>query len=486
MSALEDLATALKRRPAANAQDLAAHLGVSLPTVHRLLREAGAQVVTLGRARRTRHAWRRALRGWLGDWPVYRIDAQGTPHAWSTLALIAPQACALPLEGTGWPVPPDEPGDPLTARDGWWPGLPYPLQDMRPQGYMGRQFARAVHEALQLPPDPRAWSDDDVLLALARTGSDSVGDLVLGDEALRRWQAARLDATAPLTDALVPAAYLALADQAVAGGGAGSSAAGEFPKFAALRDVPEGALAADGANGADDANDANAARTPHVLVKFSGAGGAPAEQRWADLLLAEHLALQTCAVQLGGEGVAAAHSRWLTAGGRAFLEVERFDRHGRWGHSPLVSLEAVNAAFLGLPHRPWPELMSALARGGWLAEGTQHAANVLWWFGRLIGNTDMHLGNLSFRPQDNRLALAPAYDMLPMRYAPLGGGETPPLALLEPVLPLPAERPQWQPAASAALVFWQTLAQDARASIALREQSAANADRLAQAIAIAG
>ena len=154
MAAPEDLATALARQPAAPAQDLATRLGVSLPTVHRLLRGAGAQVVTLGRARRTRHAWRRALRGWLGDWPVYRIDEQGAPHAWSTLALVAPQGCAMPLEGTGWPVPPDEPGSAPSAGDGWWPGLPYPKQALRPQGYMGRQFARAVdvdpgHSCLQ-------------------------------------------------------------------------------------------------------------------------------------------------------------------------------------------------------------------------------------------------------------------------------------------------------------------------------------------------
>lgn len=463
-SSPDQLAAALARQPAASAQDLAARLGVSLPTVHRLLRAAPAQVVSLGRARRTRHAWRRALRGQAGDLAVYRVDAQGVPHAWASLALIEPQGCAMPLDGADWPVPPD-------ARDGWWPGLPYSLQDMRPQGYMGRQFARAVHEGLQLPPDPRAWSDDDVLVALSRAGGDTVGDLIVGDEALRRWQAGRLDAPAPLAGSELPAAYLALAAQAVAGGGAGSSAAGEFPKFVALRapdHVPEGMP-----------------RTPHVLVKFSGAGGTPAERRWADLLLAEHLALQACATHLAGQGVQAAFTRWLQAGGRAFLEVERFDRHGRWGRSPLVSLEAVNAAFLGLPHLPWPELAVPLARGGWLADGALAAVRVLWWFGRLIGNTDMHLGNLSFRPHAGRLALAPAYDMLPMRYAPLGGGELAPLMPLEPPLPLPGERAQWRPAAAAALAFWQALAGDGRAGDAMRAQAQANAHRLAQAMVVA-
>jgi len=41
---------------------------------------------------------------------------------------------------------------------------------------------------------------------------------------------------------------------------------------------------------------------------------------------------------------------------------------------------------------------------------------------RLIANTDMHLGNLTFHVEGT-FRLAPAYDMLPMAYAPLPGGE---------------------------------------------------------------
>jgi hypothetical protein len=434
-----------------------------------MLREVADQVVSLGRARRTRHAWRRSVRGQRADVPVYRVDAGGAAQPWAALACIAPQGTAMPLEGADWPIP-DE------SRDGWWPGLPYPLQDMRPQGYMGRQFARAVHAALQLPADPRAWDDDDVLVALARVGSDMPGDLVVGDEAERLRQAERLDAPEPLPEDGLADAYLALAARAVAGGGAGSSAAGEFPKCAALRAVPA----------PQDPGPFGAARTPHVLVKFSGAGGTLAERRGADLLLAEQWALRCCATHLAGQGVQAARSRLLAAGGRSFLEVERFDRHGRWGRSPLVSLDSVNAAFLGLPHRPWPELAAALARAGLLADGAEAAIAALWWFGRLIGNTDMHLGNLSFRPDAGRLVLAPAYDMLPMHYAPLGGGEVAPLTLLEPALPLPGERAAWRPAAAAALAFWHALAQDGRASDAMRAQAEANARRLAQAAAVVG
>jgi hypothetical protein len=47
----------------------------------------------------------------------------------------------------------------------------------------------------------------------------------------------------------------------------------------------------------------------------------------------------------------------------------------------------------------------------------------LWAFGQLIGNTDMHNGNLSFMSEENcPLELSPVYDMLPMTFAPTSGG----------------------------------------------------------------
>ena len=185
----------------------------------------------------------------------------------------------MTLAGTPWPLPTAAAAqprpDPLldAARDGWWPGLPYPLQDMRPQGYLGRQLARAGHAAWGVAPDPQRWSDDDVLLVLAQAGSDCPGDLIVGERAFARWPAQRLAAPEPLAPSAIGPAYAALAQQALAAGVAGSSAAGEFPKFPALRERA-------------------GASTPQVLVKFSGAGDAAAERRWADLLVCEHLALQ--------------------------------------------------------------------------------------------------------------------------------------------------------------------------------------------------
>ena len=121
----------------------------------------------------------------------------------------------------------------------------------------------------------------------------------------------------------------------------------------------------------------------------------------------------------------------------------------------------------------------------------------LWWFGRLIANTDMHSGNLSFQPRPagsmgsaggtggqaaaglktHPLTLAPAYDMLPMAYAPLPGGEVPPAAWA-PAWPAPAHRMAWLAASSAAISFWTRAAADSRISEGFRATAAANAQAL--------
>lgn len=443
----------------ASATTLAGELGVSVATLHRLLQERADSVLSAGQARRSRHAWRRALRNGQRTLPLAVIDADGRAHDAGTLALVQPGGCWLPLAGTAWPLPAPTNGpqrDPLfdAMRDGWWPGLPYPLQDLRPQGYLGRQFARAGHAAWGVSPDPQRWSDDDMLQVLALAGSDGPGDLIVGDAAFAAWQARRLAPLAVLPTAALGPAYAALADEAVAAGVAGSSAAGEFPKFPALRDRA-------------------GAATPHVLVKFSGAGGSAAEQRWADLLVCEHLALQQLP---GGLDLAAAPSTIVRHAGRTFLEVERFDRHGGWGRSPLVSLATLDAAFVGRGSGDWPTLVARLVALGLVddADGTTGAAvNRLWWFGRLIGNTDMHAGNLSFQPAaGGRLRLAPVYDMLPMAWAPLPGGELPPRDRTPP-LPPPAQRTPWLQACAAAIGFWAAAAGDRRISAGFRAMATA-------------
>jgi hypothetical protein len=72
-------------------------------------------------------------------------------------------------------------------RDGWFDGLPYFLQDLRPDGFLGRQFARLHAQILQLGDDPREWSDDDALYAISLLGADQSGNFIVGEGAFRLW-----------------------------------------------------------------------------------------------------------------------------------------------------------------------------------------------------------------------------------------------------------------------------------------------------------
>jgi len=458
-----DIISTLRLNGRLQAGDLARSLAVSRATLMRLARAAGDAIIVRGNARRTTYAARRALRGSSAALPLFRVDEHGDVHDIARLDLVYPDGCAADfLADFGWPLD-------AQMQAGWFDGLPYPLNDMRPQGFLGRNFARHHAPMLQVPVDPAAWSDDHALHAMSLLGDDLLGDLIVGEPACQLWlarlQRARLGlGDAPLTENGLAQAYTSLAESAMAQGDGGSSAGGEFPKFSAVRQLSDG-------------------RVQHMLVKFSGSDDSAGTQRWADLLVCEHLAGQTLPVQLG---IAAASSRIHQGGGRTFLEVERFDRHGLLGRSGLTSWASLNAALFGLAGAPWTEAARQLAGRGWLPDTDAEQITLLWHFGRLIANTDMHEGNLSFQPQAQAggagLRLSPAYDMLPMLYAPARGVELP-TRRFEPPLPLPAERALWQRAAQAAIAFWQTAADDARISTGFRALCDSNAALLRQLLA---
>lgn len=444
----DHLQRVLRATPRRSTTELAHWLDVTPQTVRRLLTELPEHtVLSAGQTRRARYALRRPLRGSSEDLPLYAIDAAGKSQLVARLALVHPEGTLLSLTRTSWPVPPE-------SRDGWWDGLPYPVGAVRPQGYLGRQLARAEGRDLGVSTEPDDWNDDDILWVLSHRGADLSGNLVLGDAAHELWLQDKLQDTAPIPTRTLGKQYALRAQQSVAMGGGGSSAAGEFPKFTALREK-EGAI------------------TPHVLVKFSGAGGSSAERRWADLLVCEHLALEHAATL---PGVASARSRVLTYAGRTFIETERFDRVGRHGRLSLCGLDSLQDAFIGSHSTEWPVLARRLSDLDLLDDADVAAIERLWWFGRFIANTDMHLGNLSFQV-DRTLRLAPAYDMLPMAYAPLAGGEVPPRDFTPP-LPLPTQRETWLAVCVAALEFWNSAAADIRISKSFRSICLANARHL--------
>lgn len=428
---------ALLRRGPAGVSTLAGEFGVTSRTVLRWLAERD-DICSAGAASRTRYALQRPLRGRLERYPLYRIDERGKVAEAGSLVPVYPGGVLCSFRELGWPV--DD-----ASLEGWWEGLPYPLYDMRPQGFLGRTFAREHHALLEIPPDPRRWGDDDILHILTRTGWDTSGNLILGESALRRWQADLLDPAPSIPEDRLLDTYAERANGVAALGMAGPSAGGEFPKFPALRTLP-------------------GAATDHVIVKFSGEIMPGATQRWSDLLVCEHLATRHLA-QL--PGVTGARSRILQGHRRTFLESERFDRIGRFGRTPLVSLESVNGHLLGIANEDWRVPARRLVQMKLLGPAGLEAISRLWWFGRLIANNDMHMGNLSFIPEAGGFRVAPAYDMLPMAYAPLPGGEVPSVAP-QFGLPLPSELDAWLDACRCAITFWEDAGADARISAPFR------------------
>jgi hypothetical protein len=442
----------LSRNPRASGQELAQALGgVHRSTLSRLLAQFGDEIVRRGGSRRARYALRRRLRGALNSLPIYRIDEAGDPHLAARLDLISPNGSALSFaEPFAWPL---ESG---LMSDGWFEGLPYPLLDMQPQGFLGRNFAHHYARELAVSENPSLWSDDDVVYVLSSRGEDVSGNWIVGDLACQRHLDARQNWESNLVgDQECAQRYPQLAQQALAQGIVGSSAAGEFPKFTAQRLIH--------------------AEPVSVIVKFSGNDQSNAVQRWSDLLVCEHLALETLADTLN---IPAAKSQIQQHAGRTFLEVQRFDRVGAHGRKPICSLASINADLIGAANPAWTEIAQTLQKRKWMDAEQARQIQALWWFGKLIANTDMHDGNLSFMPG---LRVAPAYDMLPMLYAPISGGEVPPRTY-QVTRALPSEAEAWNHAAQAAITFWQRSSQDSRISEPFRAICRENQERLQRAV----
>lgn len=342
--------------------------GISQPTFSRALAVLGDEVVRIGAGPSIRYALRDTSRGFASV-PIFRVSDEGLIRELGALVPVRPDGFVM-VQADGVSLHSD--------------GLPWWLFDMRPQGYLGRAYASTYATALGLPANPEHWSDTEVIRALHAHGHDAIGNLLIGDLARDRFIGMPLPVS---LDRM--ADYPALARAAAAGEVPGSSAGGEQPKFCAYSE------------------------RGHVLVKFSAPDDNPVSERWRDLLLAEHLALSVLGVESG----------IFDFGGQRFLEVPRFDRIGQLGRVGVFSLRALDAEFVGDASAPWPSLVSRLAADGHVHADAVAGSALLWAFGTLIGNTDMHAGNLSFVSRHGRpYQLAPAYDVLPMGFAPGGGG----------------------------------------------------------------
>ena len=450
---------ALGVRGVVTSAQLQAALTKSQPTLSRLLADLSSQVVTLGRGRNTRYALAKPIMGRAAQQPLWWIDEAGTAQRIGTLSLLGGGAGAPGGTGGG-----NSGGDGNLVHvagagfeDTLRNRLPWYLTPLKPQGFLGRLLAQRL-AAFGLAANPDSWGIEAQLFAALQL-HDAPGAMALGEPA------AQTGPTVVPADAKQAAVALdALAQDVGRTGRAGSSAGGEQPKFLAMLESGD-----------------------HVLVKFTPPRGTPFGERWHDLLHAEALAASV----LASHGVAVAASRVVETRLRTYLLATRFDRVGAAGRRHAVAVGALHDAFVPGGYSNWANTCEALAQQGRLSPAVGVQARALLDFGRLIGNTDMHSGNLSLFADISTLAgavpgglsLAPVYDMLPMcwRPDPLAGGggglasaaDANDYTAFEPD-PISAAGPARMPAAA----FWSQLAQHARVSKGLRQVAADMARRL--------
>jgi len=403
---------------------LRAILGISQPVFSRLARKTNG-VLSVGPRSARKYALIREIIGVVTPISVYDLGPD-TPRRLGRLTPIHPSGFWYESDGTGR----------------FYDDLPWFLQDLRPVGYLGRLVPR-VHADLALPADIRLWNDRATLTYLTRRASDPIGALLLGDESYQAFLQQFNRPARGIGGGERAQRYPALAVDVLAQGPAGSSAAGEQAKFLTRRDdVP-------------------------VIVKFSPPSTGPAAIRTADLLIAEHIALEV----LRSAGREAALSELVLAEERVFLEVQRFDRDGgrRIGQISMAAVDAEHVGLLG----DWTATARALCDAGVISRSDREEIRYRDLFGKFIANSDRHLGNVSFRLQGDVLAgVAPTYDMLPMHYRPVQGEVIDrPWA---PPLPNASDADIAREAWNAARLFWEQTAAHPRISQGFRDLAAEN------------
>ena len=383
--AVKQLRSLLRNGPV-DAALICQQLQISQPTFSRLWKDAGPDITSFGAARSTQYAMTRPIADLGTTLPLFVIDRDGE---------AAPFGALRTLQGNWYVFTPVN-GLPLQVTE----GLPFFLQDLRPQGFLGR-LAPRMHRDLLLPEKIQDWSDDNTLEYLARRGENLPGNLIVGNESYRRFLGLRgaggVDVPMESSRALI---YPDLALRANQGEIVGSSAGGEQPKFTSAVRRADGEI-------------------EHVIVKFSPQRDTANGRRWADLLIAEHLAMDV----LRRHDLPASKSEIVMTDSRVYLEVVRFDRIGVSGRAPVVSMAGVDC-LLGALDKNWTQSTQLLVDKRRLAIKDYEMVRLLDAYGALIGNSDRHPGNLSLSWQaDGKFALAPVYDMLPMMYRPNTQGE---------------------------------------------------------------
>lgn len=423
-----------------SAAQLVAALGVSQPTLSRTI-QGLADSVTSFRVkgdRTPKYALLRELpQGLNARQRIYRHLSSGSIEPFAEVEFLS-GGSTLERMGSG-------------AR--LYEGLPPYMSFATPSGFLGRQLAHEAAKAPGFPASLKDWNDDHRVAYLFTMGMNLPGNLVFGDTSLQKELDFRRLHPTPAKDKL--ACYVGMAAQ-LRGAAYGSSAGGEQPKFLWLMED-----------------------SGHVIVKFAKLGS-----RMAELLPLEHLALRA----LGEVGIPASRTQLLASEDYVFLEVQRFDRIGLNGRVGMLSAGAVDDEVFG-KRDSWPEFAARCEQAKYLSTEDARRVDTMAAFSELIGNSDRHFENISLliREDGEFQGIALAYDILPMRYASIGGGVDPDLSTIDPKVGTIGAKPEvWARAYAAAERFWnaaQSEVLEAPLSLAMKDLAARNLVRAREFVA---
>lgn len=427
-----------------SAKSLCAFLNISQSACSRLIDRGKDSIIRIGRGPKTLYAY-----GKPGGWgkptiPIRYVDEHGTLHHAATLYPLSPQGYYL-----------ESHTETLSTKIHEY--LPYIFADLRPSGFLGRLVPRLYPE-LEFPHDISVWTDDHCLVYLSRCGSDLIGNFIIGEKSGDDYLINRIKRPDAVDASLRKKFYPRMASLVLSQGIPGSSAAGEHPKFLATLTKKGGYLS--------------------VVVKFSPPIVDALSLRVADLLICEHIVHEV----LRKHGKTAPQSSLIKGGDRLFLEIERFDRNISGGRRGIISLAALDLEFVG-QLRSWSETAKSLFEKKMINQVDYE--NIVWLdvFGKLIGNSDRHHGNISFFCIGEKIAgLTPVYDMLPMMYAPQQN------QLINRIFdPTPAnldEIPVWNDALATAHDFWVQVGQHSMISDEFKKLTAHNGSILIKKLSL--
>ena len=308
--------------------------------------------------------------------------------------------------------------------------LPFYLYDSLPTGFLGDITLKNIlkHDST-LSIKSQDWSDNQILHYLTHYGYDLTGNIILSSNMAHQAAEQQHPIITQNEYSEISQSINKIPDNL------GSSIAGEQPKFTVF-------------NGNE-----------HLIVKYSPlfSEDNPIAIRHRDLMICEHLALQT----LQENGIASAKTSLLFHD-RIYLEIKRFDRIGHYGRQGMVSLRSIDAEYAG-KNTTWPDIAKELLSKKLISQDEFFIIEICYAFGLYIANSDMHNGNFSFFMNDLTIGTTtPVYDMLPMAFMPRQG------ELRNPAISLPrfinCSDSAKNKAKKIATIFWQSVMQHQKIS----------------------